>query len=124
MASGKQKPQYMVIYRCKTCTLESGYTEQDVPKCRYCDEETSMELISKQELTPEVMAARLKAVSDNMMKNLESAYQSMPDDQNLLGDDKDAEGEMLKLLAMMQKLRDQIQNLKLENPDDEKEGKE
>jgi hypothetical protein len=123
MASGKQKPQYMVIYRCKACKLESGYTELDVPKCRYCEEETSMELISKQELTPEVMADRLKAVSDSMMKNLESAYQSMPDDKDLMGDDKDAEEEMLKLLAMMQKLRDQIHNLELKNPD-EKENRE
>lgn len=113
----------MVIYRCKACKLESGYTELDVPKCRYCEEETSMELISKQELTPEVMADRLKAVSDSMMKNLESAYQSMPDDKDLMGDDKDAEEEMLKLLAMMQKLRNQIHNLELKNPD-EKENRE
>lgn len=119
MANQKPKPKYMVIYRCNACHQESGFTELDKPVCRYCDDaESSMELVSKKELTPEVMAERLKAVSDNMMKNLESAFQVMPDvDKDVLGTDKDPEEEMLKLLAKVQKFRDQIEKLELKDPD-------
>jgi hypothetical protein len=119
MAAEKPKPRYMVIYRCNSCTQESGFTELDEPTCRYCDAEGPMELVSKKELTPEVMAARLKEVSDNMMKNLESAFQIMPDlEEGALPANEDAEGEMLKLLARVQKFRDQIQKLELRDPDD------
>lgn len=119
MPHKKPKPRYMVIYRCNSCKQESGFTELDEPACRYCDAKGSMELVSKKELTPEVMAARLKEVSDNMMKNLESAFQVMPDlEKDVLGDNTDAEEEMLKLLARVQKFRDQIQKLELRDPDD------
>lgn len=123
MTNQKPKPKYMIIYRCNSCNQESGFTELDKPVCRYCDDiKSSMELVSKKELTPEVMAERLKAVSDNMMKNLESAFQVMPDlDKDALGTDKDPEEEMLKLLARVQKFRDQIQKLELRDPDDKEE---
>lgn len=121
MEAEKPKPRYMVIYRCNSCNQESGFTELDEPVCRYCDANGSMGLVSKKELTAEVMAARLKEVSDNMMKNLESAFQVLPDlDKDALGENTDHEGEMLKLLARVQKFRDQIQKLELRDPDDEK----
>jgi hypothetical protein len=109
----------MVIYRCNSCKQESGFTELDEPACRYCDGTGSMELVSKKELTAEVMAARLKEVSDNMMKNLESAFQAVPNlEKDALGENVDAEEEMLKLLAKVQKFRDQIQKLELRDRDD------
>ena len=70
-----------MIYRCIKCGLESGYTELDAPSCRYCDESTEMTLISKDPLTPELMANRLKTLADNMMKNLESAYETFSDEE-------------------------------------------
>jgi len=76
--------------------------------------------ISTQELTPEVMAARLKAVTDSMMKNMEAAFDSMTEEDKASMGDKDAEGEMLKLLARIQKFKDQVQQLKLRDPDNEK----
>jgi hypothetical protein len=117
MAREKQKPQFMIVYKCTACGMESGFTELDKPMCRFCDATDGLEMVSKQELTPEVMAARLKAVTDNMMNNLESAFQALPDvDKNALGEDVDPEEEMLKLLARVQKFRDQIQGLKLTKP--------
>lgn len=119
MSSEKQKPQFMIVYKCSTCGQESGYTELDVPSCRYCKIEDSLEMISKKELTPEVMAERLKAVTDNMMKNIESAYQTLPEYEKGTTGDSDPEEELLKLMAKMQKFRDQVQNLKLKASDEE-----
>ena len=117
----RKKPQFMVIYKCGTCDHESGFTELDEPQCRYCREKTTLTLVSKQELTPEVMAARLKAVTDSMMKNLEYAFQSMTDeDKSSFFEDKDGEEEMLKLLAKAQKLKERIQGLKLKDGDEDK----
>ena len=114
----RDKPKYILVYRCEMCGLESGYTELDPPLCRYCHEETVMTLVKQQDLTPEAIAERLKASADNMMRNMENAFHSMTEeDKELFGDDKDAEGEMLKLLARMQKFKEQIEQLKLEDPD-------
>src|SRR5690606_884877 len=95
----KKKPAYMMVYECGECGQTSGFSDLDDPRCYYCESTTSLTLISRQELTPEVMAARLKAVTDNMMKNLESAYQSMTDADKapIADDEKDWEGEMLNL---------------------------
>jgi DNA-directed RNA polymerase subunit RPC12/RpoP len=121
MSQGKQKPHYLILYKCNACGQESGFTELDVPQCRYCKSNAQMQEISKQELTPEVMAARLKAVTNNMMKNMESAFQTLPDlDKDVMGENVDAEEEMLKLMAKIQKLRDQIQGLELRDPADDK----
>lgn len=106
----------MLIYRCPACGQEAGFTELDKPHCRYCESKNALELISKRELTPEVMAERLKSVADNMMKNLEQAYETMDDsDKEAFGETKDAEEEMLKLLARVKKFRDQIHDLELKD---------
>jgi ribosomal protein S14 len=112
----RDKPKYIMVYRCEVCGLESGYTELDLPLCRYCREETTMTLVKQQDLTPEAIAERLKVSADNMMRNMENAFHSMTEeDKELFGDDKDAEGEMLKLLARMQKFKEQIEQLKLKD---------
>ena len=118
MALG-EKPKFIIIYKCDVCSLESGYTEQDIPVCRYCRAQTNMVEISKQELTLEVMAARLKTVTDSMMKNMELAFESMSDEDKATKEGGfDAEGAMLKLMAKIQKFKDDVQNLKLRSPDD------
>jgi hypothetical protein len=109
----------MIIYKCTNCNQESGFTELDAPACRYCESKDSLEMISKKELTPEVMAERLKAVTDSMMKNIESAYKKLPEFEKGADGDADPEEELLKLMAKMQKFRDQVQNLKLKGSDEE-----
>lgn len=99
----------MIIYRCEDCDQESGYTELNTPKCRFC-KKTRMKLVSKQELTPEVLAARLVVTTDNMMKNLEAALNILP------SGDPDAEGDLLRIMARAKELRDKVQGLKLEEP--------
>ena len=71
--SRRRMPKYMVIYKCNACGHESGFTELDKPTCRACGE-ANVTLISKKEITPEVMAGRLKVTTDNMMKNLQLHY--------------------------------------------------
>ena len=109
----------MIVYLCTSCGLESGYTEQDRPECRYCETKTTMTLVSKQELSPEVMAARLKTVTDNMMANLVSAFESMTDeDKKYLSEDEDPEKEMLLLLEKAKKFREDVQALELKAPEE------
>jgi len=111
-------PKFMLIYLCASCGLESGFTEQDNPVCRYCDKKTKMELISKQELSTEVMAARLKTVTDRMFSNLQSAFESMTEeDKELFSEELDPEKEMLLLLDKVKKLKDDIQSLELKAPE-------
>src|SRR5687767_4681741 len=73
--SKRSKPEFMIIYMCAECHQDSGFTEHDKPICRYCDSKTEMTLISKVKITPEVMAERLKTVTDRMFSNLQSAFE-------------------------------------------------
>jgi len=115
----EMKPKFMMIYLCSSCGLESGYTENDKPVCRYCETKTRMELISKQELSPQVMAARLKTVTDNMLSNLVSAFESMTEeDKKLFPPDSDPEKEMLLLLDKAKKFKENVQSLELKEPED------
>jgi hypothetical protein len=54
-----------------------------------------------------------------MMKNIESAYKKLPEFEKGADGDADPEEELLKLMAKMQKFRDQVQNLKLKGSDEE-----
>ncbi len=114
----------MVIYQCLNCGKESGYTELDSPKCRYCGFNTSMVEISRKKFTAEVMAARLKQLTDSMFKNLQSAFEVMTDeDKKHFPDDMDPEKEMLLLLEKAKKLKENVQNLELKEPDSGKKPK-
>ena len=117
----KKKPQYMMIYKCSACGKDSGYSDNDTAACRYCDEKTVMTLVSREEITAEVMAARLKTLTDSMFSNLHSAFESMTEeDKANFPADKDAEKEMLLLLAKAKSLKEKIQSLELKDPAKEK----
>ena len=91
-------------------------TELKEPMCFYCEEASPSDLvlISQKPLTPEVMAERLKTVTDNMMKNLQLAFESRPDDDDLTNETGiDAEHELLKIMAMAQDLKEKVQSLEL-----------
>ena len=63
------------------------------------------------------MADRLKAITDNMMSNLVSAFKELPNvDQNILGEGKDAESELLRVMDRAKKFRDQVTSLKFKEP--------
>ena len=115
----RPKPEFMIIYMCAECHQDSGFTELDRPICRYCDTKTEMTLVSKVKITPEVMAARLKTVTDRMFSNLQSAFESMTDeDKKHFSPDEDPEKEMLLLLDKAKKLKDDIQSLELKAPEE------
>ena len=111
-----------MIYSCIKCGLDSGYTELDAPSCRYCDEITEMTLVSKDPLTPELMANRLKTLADNMMKNLESAYETFSDEEKQMLDaaeanaEKEAEAELMDLMVHAEKLKQMLNELNLKDP--------
>ena len=110
----KSPPKYLVIYVCGSCGQDCGYTEREKPKCRFCGKSTGLTVVSKQRITPEVMAARLKEVTDRMMSNLISAYESLPKhEENIVAEGKDAETELLKLMERAKNLKDKVQGLNL-----------
>lgn len=115
MEPDRPKPQFMLLYRCISCGQESGFTENDEPQCRYCDSSEGMELVSRKELTPEVLAERLKALADNMMKNLQSAYASMASEDMEMGDE-DPEKELLKIMSRAKNFQEKIHGLELKKP--------
>ena len=109
-------PEYMVTYLCLKCNIDSARTEIDPPECFGCGnmEIETMQILEKKKITAEVMAERLKKVTDRMMENLKGAYFAGKDDPN--GDfDED---QMLKLLEKVKNLRDDVQGLELKEPDE------
>ena len=89
--------------------------------CRYCDEPTEMKLISKEKITPDLIEKRLKASTERMLSNLQSAFESMTEEDKAAFGDQDAEKEMLLLLAKAKELKEKITQLKLEDPEYKKE---
>lgn len=112
-----QKPEYLVVYSCSACGQESGMTEKETPRCNCCDATDGLKEISRQEITPEVMEARLKKVTENMFDNLLAAYESLSeeDKKNYFSEDTDAEKEMLLLLDQAKKFKDKIQSLEFKD---------
>lgn len=91
--------------------MDSGYTELDHPTCRFCRKKTSLSVVSRKRLTKKVLADRLKVTTDNMMKNLEAAFQLLPTvEKDEFGSGTDPEFEMLKLMSMAKGLCDKIQS--------------
>ena len=118
MENLKQKPQFMMVYRCSSCDMESGMSELELPSCRYCDATTGLTLISKEPITPETLSARMKATTDNMMKALREAYREMPKEKAATENEEDPEKQFLELMARAQALRDHIHKLELKEPEE------
>jgi len=120
----ENQTKYLVTYRCDECGMESAFAENDPFKCRFCDKVTSMTVVHKQEITPQLLEDRIKALSESMLTNLQKAYQQMTeDDKELFPDGQDAEKEMLVLLAKVKNLKDKIAGIELNDPE-EREAKE
>src|SRR5580693_7668504 len=106
-----QKPKFMLVYRCHVCGMESGYTEQDKPKCRYCNKKTIMTIVSKEKLTIEAIVKRMKASADNMMNALKGAYDTMPEEMKKNATEEfDPEKELLKSMAKGKSLQERVHN--------------
>lgn len=104
-----------MTYLCASCNMDSAVTENDRPFCRYCDKKTEMTLVSKKIVTPEVIADRLRTVTDRMFNNMRSAYESMTEEEKMPIGDTDPEKMMLNALARVKKFKEDIQNLRLKN---------
>jgi hypothetical protein len=112
------KVKYLMIYRCSNCGEESSFTDIDQPSCQYCNHATTMEIVSQQEITPQLMEEKIKALSETMLNNLQQAYQSMTaEDRAKFPEGRDAEKEMLLLLARVKNLKDKIEEMKIEDDD-------
>lgn len=86
----------MVTYVCNKCGQDFARTELDKPVCFYCEAEGDCEIVNKQEITPEIIAERLKLVNERMMENLKKAYMNKPD-----GVDED---ELLEVMSKAKEL--------------------
>ena len=118
------KPEFMVVYLCSKCELDSGMTELDEPKCYYCmhTEEGAgeLKLISKEKITPEAIAYRMKVAADRIMENLSSAYDSMDDElKDMELDGEDFEKKMLELLERTKRFNDNIHEMDLTDSKEE-----
>jgi hypothetical protein len=112
------KAKYMIIYRCPVCDTDSGCTENDKPNCRYCKNITNLELVSKEEINREVLMKRLQQLSSNVLKNLQSAYESMNEEDNAAFPREDAEQQLFVLLAKAKKFRDEIRHVQMKNSEE------
>lgn len=83
-------------------------TELDKPVCFYCESSGDFEVIKKEEITPEVIASRLKITTDRIMDNLTKAYFADKDKM-----DDFEEEELLKIMSKANKFRKRVQALKL-----------
>lgn len=72
------KPKFMITYQCLECGMDFAVTEKDWPRCFYCDSQRDYLILTKEKITPEVMARRLKIVTDRMMENLQKAWETVP----------------------------------------------
>lgn len=106
----KNKPQFMITYQCGQCGMDFAIGELQKPKCFYCEATENHTVIKKQKLTPEVMAERLKLVTDRMMENLKKAYEVKPDDMD--------EEELLETMGKAKDLRDRVQKMKFKEPEE------
>ena len=116
-----EKPiNYLITYQCAECKMESAFAERDQPSCRYCDHETTLTQIKKQEITPQLLEERIKALSDNMLTNLQKAYEQLEGNEEIkFSDGEDPEKEMLELLAKVKSFKDQIDGLELRKNEDD-----
>ena len=119
MTKKKSAPKYLIIYQCNSCGQDCGYTEKQRPRCRFCGNKYELVVISKQKITPEVMAARLQEVTNRIMSNLLSAYEQLSHaGENIVAEGKDAELEMLKLMDKAKKFKDKVDALEFKKPED------
>jgi DNA-directed RNA polymerase subunit RPC12/RpoP len=72
------KPQWMIVYDCLQCGMDSGLIELQPPKCFGCGSSDLVER-ERKELTPQVMADRMKRTADRMYENLQKAYDARPE---------------------------------------------
>jgi len=119
----KKKPKYILVYCCQICGIESGYTELDKPCCRYCNKETPLTLILKNELTIENISKRLTAVADNLMNTLKEGYDSMPEElKKNATKEFDPEKELLKSMAKAKSFNENLLKHKLKKKIKSKKG--
>lgn len=103
-----KKTVYVLTGQCNSCGLDSMFPEEAELKCNYCG---SMELkiSERKEATAQLLEQRLKELSDRMFSNLQSAYDSMTEeDKAAFPEGKDAEKELLMLLEKAKKFKESI----------------
>src|ERR1051326_7100436 len=113
MDKKKERPEFMYIYKCTACGYDSGNLDEHAPEaCKYCDEKGTMQLAEKKRITPELMADRLKELSERMFKNLQLAFESLSEeDKAAFPKDIDPEKQMLLLLAKAKELKEKMDGL-------------
>ena len=107
------KPTYVLTYRCAHCGQENTASDLDTPICHYCDSDSKMTLISREVITPELLADKLKASADRMMSALEGAYAALQKEQPTLSGDFDEEKELLEIMGQARKLQEHFHQLEL-----------
>ena len=108
-----KKPFYVLMGLCNSCGLDSMFPEDAELICNYCGS-NDLKLSERSEATAQLLEQRLKELSDRMLLNLQSAYESMSEEDKAgFPGGKDAEKELLELLDKAKKFKDSISDLSL-----------
>jgi predicted ATP-dependent serine protease len=119
-----EKPKFLITYKCNSCGQESNFAETQEARCHYCNNSTGLTEVNRQPITAELMEAQLKASVQRMFSNLQSAFESMTDEDKAAFGDKDAEKEMLLLLAKAKQFKENIDQLNLKEPEEDKKDEQ
>lgn len=103
----------MITYECGKCGIDFAVTELKKPKCFYCGATKNHAVTKKQKLTSEVMAERMKLVSNRMMESLKKAYEVKPDDVDEKG--------LLEAMHKAKHLRDGIHQMEFKESEEKPE---
>ncbi len=113
----KKKPDFLITYQCPQCGEQSSFADAQTPTCNFCENGEGLIEVERQKITPELMEQQLKASAERMFSNLQAAFENMTEEDKAAFGDKDAEQEMLLLLARAKKFKDDIDKLKLNEPE-------
>lgn len=119
----KDKPEFLITYKCKTCGELSHFAETQEAECRYCENSAGLEVVEKQKLTPELMEKQLKESMERTFKNLQAAFESMTEEDKAAFGETDAEKEMLLLLARTKNLKEHIDKLDFKKSKEDPDAK-
>lgn len=100
----KPTPKFLVTYLCRVCGWDFAASELTTPRCTRCRAEENFTEVSREELTLDVMEARMQRVADRLLQNLAKAYEIR---EGNWPDDKDEE-LILEALAKAQDLKEGI----------------
>jgi hypothetical protein len=103
-----KKPQWLIIYMCSRCGIDSGRTDLDGLYCFMCQKSDKAQEIGREKFTPEALFRRMATSTNRMVENLQEAHGMQ---QNEWPENVDEEMMLLKILGHGKDLQEEINKL-------------